>query len=39
MENLIWGDSTREYENLNTLNLLETIQDLKIKKQRITISP
>lgn len=35
MENLIWGDSTREYENLNTLNLLETIQDLKIKNNEL----
>lgn len=35
MENRIWGDSIREYENLNTLNLLETIQDLKIKNNEL----
>ena len=35
MGNRIWGDRIREYENLNTLELLETIENLKIKNNEL----
>lgn len=35
MENRVWGDRIKEYEKSNTLNLLEIIEDLKIKNNEL----
>ena len=35
MGDIIWGDRIREYENLNTLELRETIENLKIKNNEL----